>query len=377
MREEIFSDGGVDLIEVAQQAQATQIARAEYHTALLLTVDEIEHQMRRDFLTGNTTLERRKEYGKLAHDSLDTKTALYGFHPSALADAWGRAAEWAASRSSDQWRAEDQGGIKRRFISERANGLTCALEELGSWIRFDVRLRVPQIRNRNGKWIELDDLVEATIRDTIAGVYSFPREGRKAGAYKAVPAKWSNAAWQVVRDAALADNQVDPFLEWLKQLPEWDQERRIDNWLAECGFEIDAPEELAAWSSRSILMVACIRARAPGTKHDTIPVLVGPQSCGKSTALAWLMPPEYRNEWFTDGLRLSADEKRRAEALQGAVIVEVAEMSGATTADIESLKAFLSRVDDPREARLPTQSRISSSPLFDSGHGQRLGHPAE
>ena len=39
MREEIFSDGGVDLIEVAQQAQTTQIVRAEYHTALLLTVD--------------------------------------------------------------------------------------------------------------------------------------------------------------------------------------------------------------------------------------------------------------------------------------------------------------------------------------------------
>ena len=74
----------------------------------------------------------------------------------------------------------------------------------------------------------------------------------------------------------------------------------MDYWLSECGFEIDAPGELATWSSRSILMVACMRAREPETKHDTIPVLVGPQGCGKS-ALAWLMPPEYRNEWFTDG----------------------------------------------------------------------------
>ena len=45
-------------------------------------------------------------------------------------------------------------------------------------------------------------------------------------------------------------------------------------------------------------------------------------------------------------LYLAADSKTRVEALQGRVIVEAAEMSGSTKADMDSLKAFLSRTDD-------------------------------
>ena len=76
-----------------------------------------------------------------------------------------------------------------------------------------------------------------------------------------------------------------------------------------------------------------------------MPVLIGPQGAGKSTALRCLLPPQHP-EWFSDGLRLSADDKVRAETLQGRVIVEAGEMAGATRAERESLKAFLSRVDD-------------------------------
>ena len=73
--------------------------------------------------------------------------------------------------------------------------------------------------------------------------------------------------------------------------------------------------------------------------------MIGAQGVGKSTALRCLLPPEHP-EWFSDGLRLSADDKVRAEALQGRVIVEAAEMAGSTRAERESLKAFLSRTDD-------------------------------
>ena len=58
------------------------------------------------------------------------------------------------------------------------------------------------------------------------------------------------------------------------------------------------------------------------------------------------MLPADRGEWFSDGLYLAADSKVRAEALQGRVVVEAAEMQGSTRADLESLNAFLSRTDD-------------------------------
>ena len=97
--------------------------------------------------------------------------------------------------------------------------------------------------------------------------------------------------------------------------------------------------------SQYAFLGAVERAYRPGCKLDVLPVLVGEQGCGKSTVLR-LMFPEDHGEWFSDSLNLAADPKVRAEALQGFVLVEIAEMTGSTRAEIQSLKAFLSRADD-------------------------------
>ena len=76
-----------------------------------------------------------------------------------------------------------------------------------------------------------------------------------------------------------------------------------------------------------------------------MPVITGKGGIGKSTALRCVLPPSLQYT-FTDGLNLAANPKERIEALQGRSIVEAAEMQGARRADIESLKAFLSRTDD-------------------------------
>ena len=132
---------------------------------------------------------------------------------------------------------------------------------------------------------------------------------------------------------------------WLESLPAWDGEARLDGWLSRV-FDVATDQaDLAAWASRFLPLGAAWRTFRPGTKLDEMPVLIGPQGCGKSTALRALLPPE-RDEWFSDGLRLAADDKVRAEALQARVIVEAAEMAGSTRAERESLKAFLSRTDD-------------------------------
>ena len=87
------------------------------------------------------------------------------------------------------------------------------------------------------------------------------------------------------------------------------------------------------------------RCYRPGAKLDVLPVLVGPQGCGKSSVLALAFPDDHP-EWFTDNLNLAAAPKEKAEALQGVVIVEVSEMTGSTRAEILTLKAFLSRTND-------------------------------
>ena len=83
----------------------------------------------------------------------------------------------------------------------------------------------------------------------------------------------------------------------------------------------------------------------PERSSTRCPVLIGRGGIGKSTALRLALPPE-QPDWFADGLNLATPAKERAEALQGRVIVEAAEMAGATRAELQSLKAFLSRTDD-------------------------------
>ncbi len=104
-------------------------------------------------------------------------------------------------------------------------------------------------------------------------------------------------------------------------------------------------DPLVLWVAQFLLLGPIERAFTPAAKLDEMPVLVGPQGIGKSTLLRLILPQD-EPAWFADGLNLSSDPKEKAEALQGRVIVEVSEMQGSTRADLEALKAFISRTDD-------------------------------
>ena len=52
-------------------------------------------------------------------------------------------------------------------------------------------------------------------------------------------------------------------------------------------------------------------------------------------------------EWFSDSLALSdMNDKTAAEKLQGYWILEIGELAGMKKADIDKVKAFISRQDD-------------------------------
>jgi predicted P-loop ATPase len=97
-----------------------------------------------------------------------------------------------------------------------------------------------------------------------------------------------------------------------------------------------------------MLIAAVRRVRQPGCKFDEMMVLENEQGKHKSTALATLAVQE---AWFSDDLPLNIEAKRVIESLRGRWIIEAAELSGMRRADIEHLKAFLSRqVDRARMA---------------------------
>ena len=88
------------------------------------------------------------------------------------------------------------------------------------------------------------------------------------------------------------------------------------------------------------------RIKQPGIKFDYIPVLNGPQGIGKSTLIERL-----GGEWYSDSLSLTdMNDKTAAEKLQGYWILEIGELAGMKKADIDKVKAFISRQDDKYRA---------------------------
>ena len=218
-----------------------------------------------------------------------------------------------------------------------AEGLAAALELLGWEARFCVRSKQVWWRHAadGGRWERGTDRFEAWMRHVVRR-----DAGLKFGAR-------GDTTWALAFGGMLfCAGEIDMFRLWLETLAAWDGHPRIDGWLEAC-FETDPSDELASWAARFVFLGAVERAYNPGAKLDEIPVLSGPQGCGKSTALRHVLPAgRWGDLWFSDGLDLSADDKRRAESLQGRVIVEVGEMVGSSRAELQSLKAFVSRTDD-------------------------------
>jgi virulence-associated protein E len=146
-----------------------------------------------------------------------------------------------------------------------------------------------------------------------------------------------------------------PVHEYLDGL-RWDGAPRVDEWLTTYAGVKDS--EYARAVGSLFLIAAVRRVRRPGCKFDEMLVLEHPeQGNNKSTALAILA---VRDEWFSDDLPLNADPKRVIESLRGRWIVEAAELSGMRRADVEHLKAFLSRQVD--RARLSYDRLITERP---------------
>ena len=222
-------------------------------------------------------------------------------------------------------------------------GLLAALDHLAIGLRYDERSARVQFLDATAdfpKWTNSDDMYRAELRERIADKFLYVTKDGQA------PLAFSKDRFSDVIDALLNSRRIDPFKEWLDALPEWDGEHRLDFWIS-CCFQIgDISPGLLKWASFSVLMGAVARTYEPGEKHDEMVILVGPQGLGKSTVWAWLLPPGNRRAWFSDALKFHTDIKTQVEALQGRVLVEVAEMSGSTRAEVESIKAFLARQDD-------------------------------
>jgi predicted P-loop ATPase len=129
-----------------------------------------------------------------------------------------------------------------------------------------------------------------------------------------------------------------PVREYLEGI-EWDGEQRIDRLLIDYFGAADTAYVREAL--RKMLTGAVARIFRPGIKFDYVLTLISPmQGTGKSSFVNWLA-----GDWFSDTF-MTVQGKEALEQIQGAWLIEMAELAGLRKAEVESVKHFISKQED-------------------------------
>lgn len=137
------------------------------------------------------------------------------------------------------------------------------------------------------------------------------------------------------------EQQWHPLRDELARLQAmWDGIPRLDTLLITYLGAADTPLNRAI--GRLMVVAAVRRVRVPGCKYDFLVVLIGPQGGGKSTVIRVLAGPDY----YTDALTVSLNPKEIIETTVDRWFCEFSELQGMKRADVEHVKAMLSRSED-------------------------------
>jgi len=185
---------------------------------------------------------------------------------------------------------------------------------------LDVRGKLPWNRAR-GTWRNTDYACLELYMEQKYGVYPFP--------------KWK----ELLEGYCSAKRVYHPIKEYLEAL-KWDGKTRLEELLITYLGAEDS--KYVRVVTRKTLVAAIARIYQPGIKFDHVLVLCGPQGSGKSSLWCKLS-----KGWYSDSLTLSdMKDKTAAEKLQGIWFTELSELAGLRQADVELVKAFLTRTDD-------------------------------
>jgi predicted P-loop ATPase len=144
---------------------------------------------------------------------------------------------------------------------------------------------------------------------------------------------------ELTRDAVLLVANTHPFDSaqvWLNSL-KWDGVKRVETFLeVYIGVE-DTPYHRAV--SRYLWTALAGRVLSPGCKADMVPVLVGRQGTGKSSAVAAMAPDP---QFFTE-ISFSERDDDLSRKMRGRLIAEIAELKGIRTRESEHVKAWITK----------------------------------
>lgn len=210
-----------------------------------------------------------------------------------------------------------------------------------------------------------------------SNVFGFDAFDQKEKIFKALPANHSAAKQHGPRD--IEDSDYTPICIWLNQMgftqvskdivrdcvsilckmntfnPVIDyldhvqskypaNDDLLSNWIHEylgSPYDDEAQKTYVTSIARLMLIQAVARARRPGCKADAVVILEGRQGLGKSTLLKELFGESY----FGDQLP-PMSSKDASSYLNGKWCVELAELDYKSKAEVETIKAFVTRTEE-------------------------------
>ena len=96
--------------------------------------------------------------------------------------------------------------------------------------------------------------------------------------------------------------------------------------------------EINRWSAAALWVGVVERTLEPGIPQRIIPVILGGQNLGKSSAVAAMLPKELA-DYTCSQLDIFGDKQRFVDDIRGIMLAECAELVGATKADARNFKA--------------------------------------
>lgn len=182
------------------------------------------------------------------------------------------------------------------------------------------------------------------------------------------------AGWNPSRDfqtgfADVCDRHAfNPMQDFVRSLAgKWDGQPHIDRLLSDWMGTTPADDVDGRSFSGEVMRVwmrgAIRRALRPGCKFDIVPILSGPQGCGKTTFFSRLA---MRDDLLCESLTDIRDDRKSFEQISGSWLVIIDELAAMRSArDVTRIKTWLTaRFDDHRAPYAREQERVPRHVVF-------------
>jgi len=189
---------------------------------------------------------------------------------------------------------------------------------------FRATIMIRELRDEKSAWRPLVDEDITEMRQNLERAFGFRPVGK-----------------EIMRDAVhliARDNRFDSAIEHLNSLT-WDKVPRVTNFLRDCFGAEDSDYVRAC--SEYVWTALAGRTLKPGLKVDMALILTGVQGTGKSTGIEAIA----QEDCFAE-MSFHEKDDDLARRLRGKQVVEIGELRGLHTRELEGIKAYLTRTTE-------------------------------